>query len=79
MFNKELNFYSYIIASKYKEEPIWDEEYNAWNEKPTRRGQQQTEWYRGMDQQAEREIEKTKAQLKKGRRRKRKEHNVKDL
>ena len=78
MFNKELNFYSYITASKYKEKPIWHEEYNAWNEKPTRRSQQQTEWYRGIDQQAEREIEKTKAQLKK-RRTKRKEHNVKDL
>ena len=32
-----------------------------------------------MDQQAERVAEKTKAQLKEGRRTKRKEHNVKDL
>lgn len=78
MFNKELNFYAYIIASKYKEEPTWDEEYNAWNEKSTRRNQQETEWYRGTDQQAESLVEKTKAQLKKGRTEK-KEHNVKDL
>lgn len=40
LFNKELNFYAYIIASKYKEKPTWDEEYNAWNEKSTRRNQQ---------------------------------------
>ena len=41
-------------------------------------GMNKREWYRGTDQQAESLVEKTKAQLKKGRTEK-KEHNVKDL